>query len=79
VTDPETTELDGTVASDPSDIDDAPTYLSNNSDAENERPFALGGRPKGSTNASALKLQNRIEGAMEDAVRELEKYRQVQK
>ncbi len=34
VTDPdETTELDGTVASNPSNIDDAPAYLSNNSDA----------------------------------------------
>jgi hypothetical protein len=73
VTDPETTELDGTVASNPSSIVNASAYSNNNSDSENERPFALGGHPKGSTNASALDLQNRIEGAMEDAARELEK------
>jgi hypothetical protein len=73
VTDPETTDLDGTVASDPSNIDDASAYSNNNSDAENERLFTLGGCPKGSTNASALDLQNRIEATMEDAVSELEK------
>ncbi len=73
VTDPETTELNGTVASNPSNIVNASAYSSNNSDSENKRPFALGRHPKGSTNASALDLQNRIEGAMEDAVRELEK------
>jgi hypothetical protein len=69
------TYLDGTVedsiAESSSNRRD-PEYTSNTIDAENEFPFGLGGRPKGSTIARSLHIKKRVKAAMGDAVRELE-------